>query len=124
ELYERVFKEEPVEDFVRGFVESLKSGERDALLVYRKALRKPLEEYTETTPPHVKAARLLPNPPGRTIAYVVTLAGPQPEGFRNSPIDYDHYLEKQVEPVADTLLTQLGTSLRAILGGERQMELF
>ena len=123
-LYERVFRGEPVEDFIRGFVESLKSGKRDSLLVYRKSLRKPLSEYTETTPPHVKAARLLPTAPGRRIAYVMTLAGPQPDGFQDSPIDYDHYIDKQVEPVADALLTQLGTTFRAVMGNERQMELF
>ena len=123
-LYERVFRGEPVEEFIRAFVESLKSGERNDLLVYHKSLRKPLDQYTETTPPHVKAARLLPKAPGRRIAYVMTLAGPQPEGFRDSPIDYQHYIEKQVEPVADALLTQLGTSFRAVMGDERQLDLF
>jgi DNA polymerase-2 len=124
ELYERVFRGEPVEEFIREFVESLKSGKRDALLVYHKSLRKPLDEYTETTPPHVKAARLLPTAPGRSISYLMTLEGPQPEGFVASPIDYNHYLEKQVEPIADALLTHLGTSFQAILGGERQLDLF
>jgi DNA polymerase-2 len=123
-LYERVFRGEPLEEFVREFVEALRAGQRDDLLVYHKSLRKPLSEYTETTPPHVKAARLLPSPPGRRVAYVMTLAGPQPEGFLDSPIDYDHYLEKQLEPVADTLLSHLGTSFAAMMGRERQMELF
>ncbi|PYQ10182.1 MAG: DNA polymerase II [Acidobacteria bacterium] len=123
-LYERVFRGEPVEDFIREFVERLRAGKCDELLVYRKSLRKPLDQYTETTPPHVKAARLLPKAPGRRIAYVMTLAGPQPERFLDSPIDYDHYIEKQLEPVADALLPQLGTSFRAVMGGERQMELF
>ena len=123
-LYERVFRGEPVEEFIRTFVGSLKSGERDSLLVYHKSLRKPLADYTETTPPHVKAARLLPTPPGRRIDYIMTLAGPQPVGFQDSPIDYDHYIEKQVEPVADALLTQLGTSFGAVMGSARQLELF
>jgi DNA polymerase II len=123
-LYERVFASEPVEDFVRDFVDRLRSGACDHLLVYRKALRKPLEQYTKTTPPHVKAARMLPKMTGRGIHYIMTTDGPQPEGFRESPIDYDHYVEKQLEPVADALLVHLGTSFRAILGGEKQMELF
>jgi DNA polymerase-2 len=123
-LYERVFSGEPVEEFVREYVERLKSGACDNLLVYRKALRKALDQYTETTPPHVKAARLLPKVTGRLIHYVMTKDGPQPEGFRESPIDYDHYVEKQLEPVADAVLVHLGTSFRAILGGERQMDLF
>jgi DNA polymerase-2 len=123
-LYERVFSGEPVEDFVREFVKRLKSGACDSLLVYRKALRKPLDQYVETTPPHVKAARKLPKVTGHLIHYLMTVDGPQPEGFRESPIDYNHYVEKQLEPVADAVLAHLGTSFRAILGGERQMDLF
>ena len=123
-LYERVFSGEPVEDFVREYVERLKSGGCDDLLVYRKVLRKPLDQYVETTPPHVKAARMLPKPAGRLVRYVMTVDGPQPAGFRESPFDYEHYVEKQLEPVADAVLAHLGTSFRAILGGERQMSLF
>jgi DNA polymerase-2 len=123
-LYERVFSEEPVEAYVRETVERLRSGACDGLLVYRKSLRKPLDQYTETTPPHVKAARLLPKITGRVIHYVMTVDGPQPEAYRESPIDYEHYVEKQLEPVADAVLGHLGTSFRAILGGERQMDLF
>ncbi|HEU5180241.1 MAG TPA: DNA polymerase II [Candidatus Polarisedimenticolia bacterium] len=123
-LFERVFRGEPVEEFVRAFVGSLKSGEQDELLVYRKSLRKPLDQYTETTPPHVKAARLLPAAPGRRIAYVMTLAGPQPDGHRDSPIDYEHYIAKQIGPVADALLSQLGSSFSAVMGEERQLDLF
>ena len=123
-LFERVFRGEPVEEYVRAFVGSLKSGEQDGLLIYRKSLRKPLDQYTETTPPHVKAARLLPTAPGRRIAYVMTLAGPQPEGHRDSPIDYDHYIAKQIGPVADALLSQLGSSFSAVMGEERQLDLF
>ena len=123
-LYERVFSGEPVEDFVREYVERLKSGGCDDLLVYRKVLRKPLDQYVETTPPHVKAARMLPKVTGRLVHYVMTVDGPQPAGFRESPFDYEHYVEKQLEPVADAVLAHLGASFRAILGGERQMDLF
>jgi DNA polymerase-2 len=123
-IYERVFSGEPVEEFIREFVSRLCAGECDDLLVYRKALRKPLAEYTETTPPHVKAARRLPAVSGRLISYVMTVNGPEPLEFRESPIDYDHYLEKQLEPVADALLSHLGTSFHAVLGGDRQLSLF
>ncbi len=123
-LYERVFSGEPVEDFIREFVARLRSGACDDLLVYRKALRKPLDQYTETTPPHVKAARRLPKFSGRLITYIVTLNGPEPAGYRQSPIDYDHYVEKQLEPIGDAVLSHLGTTFRAILEGERQLGLF
>ena len=123
-LYERVFQGQPVEDFIRAFVESLKAGQRDDLLVYRKSLRKPLEQYTQTTPPHVKAARLLSGSVPSRVSYVMTVSGPQPVELLSSPIDYDHYLEKQLGPIADALLSHLGTSFAAVLGGERQLDLF
>jgi len=72
----------------------------------------------------VKAARHLPKVSSRLISYVVTVNGPEPLGFRESPIDYDHYVEKQLEPVADAVLSHVGTSFRAILGGDRQLNLF
>jgi DNA polymerase elongation subunit (family B) len=42
----------------------------------------------------------------------------------SNTIDYDHYIEKQLAPVADALLSHLGTSFDAVLGGERQLDLF
>ena len=45
-------------DHVRDFVHSVRDGSRDGQLVYRKSLRKAPGDYTATTPPHVKAARL------------------------------------------------------------------
>src|SRR5204863_2732555 len=71
-LYERVFAGEAVEAFVRDFVRSVRSGERDAQLVYRKSLRKAAETYTATTPPHVKAARLEGTTGRGLVEYVMT----------------------------------------------------
>ena len=56
-LLERVFRDEPVEQFVRDFLADLRAGRFDSELAYRKAVRKDLDAYTKTTPPHVRAAR-------------------------------------------------------------------
>ena len=56
-LLERVFRDQPVEQFVRDFLADLRAGQFDAELAYRKAVRKDLDAYTKTTPPHVRAAR-------------------------------------------------------------------
>jgi DNA polymerase-2 len=40
----------------------------------------------------------------------MTLAGPEPLEARRSPIDYGHYLTRQLEPVADAILPFLGDS--------------
>ena len=108
ELLERVFHDQPVEEFVRGFVADLRAGRFDDELVYRKAIRKPLDVYTKTTPPHVKAARKQGDAGGRIVAYVMTRAGPEPVGELTAPPDYEHYVEHQLKPIADAVLRFLG----------------
>lgn len=123
QLLQRVFSGESVDAFVQGFLEELREGERDGDLVYRKALRKPLAEYGKTTPPHVKAARLLPGRPGRLISYVMTTEGPQPVGHVSAPLDYDHYVEKQVRPIAESILQHVGRTFDEFLGRPDQLGL-
>jgi DNA polymerase-2 len=108
ELLQLVFHDQPVEGFIRDFVAELRAGRFDAELAYRKAIRKPLEAYTKTTPPHVKAARKQAGAPGRIVTYVVTLAGPEAAGETTAPPDYDHYVTQQLRPIADALLHFLG----------------
>ena len=85
ELYERFFAGRAVDDYLSHTVEALRNGELDATLVYRKALRKDLEDYTAATPPHVAAARKLKSDPGTLIDYVITRNGPEPATERESP---------------------------------------
>ncbi len=119
----RVFEGEDVEVFIREFVRDLRAGRRDGDLVYRKALRKPIEEYGKTTPPHVKAARLMPGRPGRMIAYLMTTDGPQPLGNATAPLDYEHYVQKQLRPVAEAILVHVGKSFDEIAGTDSQLGL-
>jgi DNA polymerase II len=123
ELYARLFADEPVEHYLREVVARLRAGQLDHQLVYRKALRKAPESYTATTPPHVTVARATGRRRGR-IAYVVTTAGPQAAAEPHGPLDYDHYLDKQVGAVAEPVLTLIGLDLEEILGRTRQMRLF
>ncbi len=124
ELYERLFRGLPVEDYLREVIEELRGGRLDDLLVYRKALRKEPEEYTASTPPHVAAARRTGARSGELVTYVMTAAGPEPADGRSSPLDYEHYLEKQVRPVADPVLEILGLDFAELAGGARQLGLF
>jgi DNA polymerase-2 len=114
-LYARIFKGEPYQDYVRDYARRTTSGEFDELLVYRKRLRRPLEDYQRNVPPHVRAARIadefnrLEGRPmqyqkGGWIRYVITVAGPEPLEAQRSPIDYEHYLTRQLQPVADAIL--------------------
>ncbi|MFP5394196.1 MAG: DNA polymerase II, partial [Gammaproteobacteria bacterium] len=114
-LYQRIFKAEPYRDYVRDYVERTLAGEFDDLLVYRKRLRRSLDEYERNVPPQVRAARIaddvnrqqgrpLQYQNGGWIRYVMTVAGPEPLEALRSPIDYDHYVSKQLQPVADAIL--------------------
>ena len=98
----------------------LHAGALDDQLVYRKRLRRRLEDYRRNVPPHVQAARKLAAP-GRTIAYLITQAGPEPLAGRQAPIDYRHYEERQLRPVADGILHFLGTRFDEIV--QRQISL-
>ena len=124
ELYVRLFSDSPVEAYLRGVVADLRAGRLDDLLVYRKALRKELDAYTASTPPHVAAARKMKSKPGFVIAYVITENGPEPVEERRSPIDHEHYVQKQVRAVAEPVLTQLGLDFDQVVGDDAQMKLF
>jgi DNA polymerase-2 len=121
ELLERVFHDQPVEDFIRGFVAELRTGRWDSQLVYTKALRKSPESYTKTTPPHVKAARQMSDRDGRLISYVMTSAGPEPTADAKNPPDYDHYVEKQIRPIAEAVLLCMGSSWERVWSGQEDL---
>ena len=116
-LYSMVFNDEPVEDYIRETAAALQSGALDDKLVYRKRLRRKLSEYTRNVPPHVQAARKQAKP-GRWVSYLITVNGPEPSDECVSDIDYQHYLEKQLEPVADGILHFLDNSFERINGAQ------
>jgi DNA polymerase-2 len=124
ELYERLFSDRRVDEDLRGVVQGLRDGRLDDALVYRKALRKELDAYTASTPPHVAAARKMTARPGRVIDYVITTAGPEPASEHRSPIDHEHYVQKQIRPVAEPVLTLLGLEFDRVIGDDVQLSLF
>jgi DNA polymerase-2 len=124
ELYERLFRDRPLDVYLRRVVADVRAGAHDDQLVYRKALRRRLESYTATTPPHVAAARKMRERPGRVIAYVMTTSGPEPARERRSPLDREHYVQKQVRAVSEPILAVLGLDFDAVVGDERQLRLF
>lgn len=96
------------------WVDLVRGGKKDDDLVYRKALRKGVDSYTKSSPPHVRAARLLPHPRG-VISYMITVQGPQPLGYITASIDYEHYIDKQVKPIASNVAQVCGIDVnRAI----------
>ncbi|MEM1182842.1 MAG: DNA polymerase II [Acidobacteriota bacterium] len=124
ELYERLFRDGDVEAYLHRAVADVRAGVYDSELVYRKALRKKLSEYTATTPPHVAAARKMSSKPGRVIRYVMTAAGPEPADERRSRIDHEHYVQKQIRPVAEPVLAVLDLDFDRVIGDDAQLLLF
>jgi len=102
---------------VKNLIRNVRRGAYEKELLYTKRLRKPLGSYTKTSPPHVKAARLLPKP-SRIVKYYMTKEGPQPLGFVTAPIDYDHYVDKQILPIVQTLLPFAGIDVSAVIPPE------
>jgi DNA polymerase-2 len=132
QLYLRIFKQEPYQDYVRDYVERTLSGEFDDLLVYRRRLRRNLDDYQRNVPPHARAARMadefnqqqgrpLQYQNGGWITYVMTVAGPEPLETRRSAIDYDHYLTRQLQPVADAILPFLSDDFSALMTGQKEL---
>jgi len=126
ELFERFFKDLELINWIKDFVDRLKNGKLDNLLIYKKKLTKKAEEYTKITPPHIKAARL-EDPESRKnlreISYLITARGPIPVSMNPTDIDYNHYIEKQIKPLADGVLFTINMSFDEIIEG-RQLDLF
>jgi len=121
ELLMRVFTGKKVEEFISHFVKDLRKGKYDSLLVYKKSLRKPLKDYIKIQPPHVKAARKLKNFKGTVVRYVYSKEGVEPyEGF-NESYDYEHYIQKQIKPIADSVLVFLSLKFDELLSGQKSL---
>jgi DNA polymerase-2 len=124
ELYQRLFTDQAVDAYLSEVVRQVRNGDLDETLVYRKNLRKDAEQYTATTPPHVVAARKSTQPVGRLVSYMVTTAGPEPMDNLQHPIDREHYVLKQVKPVAEPVLETLGLDFEQVIGDSRQIDLY
>ncbi len=115
-------KEDEVKKFIKDYVKAIKEGKMDEKLVIRKSIRKELEMYTKTTPPHVKAARKLKQIASNIIEYYIAEDNePYPvELMKGRKIDYDYYIEKQIEPLADTVLSFYHTNFEDLMKGSSQ----
>ena len=129
ELYSLIFHRKPYQEYVRDYVRKTLAGEFDERLIYRKRLRRTLDDYQRNVPPHVRAARIADDyndqqgrprqyQNGGWIRYVITVVGPEPLEIRSAPIDYDHYISKQLQPVADAILPFVDDDFSTLIGGQ------
>ncbi len=114
-----------ITEYCRKVVEDLYAGALDARCVYTKALRRAVDEYSGSKPAHVKAAMQLdPDHRQGLVRYVQTKNGPEPVDRRSSDIDYDHYVQKQLRPIAGAFSDVLPIDLDALFGENQQLWLF
>ncbi|TVQ29548.1 MAG: DNA polymerase II, partial [Spirochaetaceae bacterium] len=106
-------------------VGGVRDGTLDDRLVYSRRLRKGVGAYTKSKPPHVQAAELLP-PEDRDgdIAYVITTAGPQPIAAMTAAIDHEHYVDRQIRPIAEPICEVAGVDPSALFEPTDQLSLF
>ncbi|KGA32251.1 DNA polymerase II [Pectobacterium brasiliense] len=133
QLYLLIFQQQPYQDWLRDYVDRTLNGDFDDLLIYRKRLRRRLDDYQRNVPPHARAAKIaddynrqqgrpLQYQNGGWISYVMTVNGPEPLETRHSPLDYQFYVERQLQPVADAILPFLHDDFATLVTG--QMGLF
>src|SRR3989338_7969772 len=120
ELLNLVFHKKDPSSYIKSFIKDLESGKIDSKLIYRKSIRKELEEYTKTTPPHVKAARQLETLDSNIIEYYITTEGPEPIQKLKHHLDYEHYIKKQIEPIAQQILSLLGKNFEDLAISSKQ----
>lgn len=129
ELYTRIFYRQPYREYIREYVHCIRSGQYDDRLVYRKRLRRKLTDYQKNVPPHVRAARTadeynlklqrpLQYQNGGWINYIITQAGPEPLEIITAKPDYEHYILKQIKPIADAILPFLQDDFDTLLTGQ------
>ncbi len=131
-LYDLIFSNQHWQTYITDIVQQLMAGQLDSQLVYSKRLRRPLADYQRTLPPHVRAARLadeihrqqgqpLQYQQGGMIEYVITLAGPQPLNGISAALDYNHYLTKQLTPIAEAILSFVGGDFDSLISGQNTL---
>ncbi len=127
ELLDKVFHNKEVADYIKNFVKDLESRKFDELLVYKKNMRKGINDYAVETP-HKKAAKKLLAEgkalESNIISYIMTEDGPEPLGHLKHKINYKHYIEKQIKPLADSILIFFSTDFETLIKGNKQVSLF
>ncbi len=129
ELYYRLFAKLDVVAYLTNVIADLQAGKLDKQLVFSKRLRRDIEDYTAKASPHVKAATLWCERSGNKgygkrgvkVDYVITTTGAQPIAFCQGTIDYQYYLDKQIAPISEPILSLLNTCFSHV--SSKQMSL-
>ena len=130
EIFKKLFdgrESEEIIDWIKIFIDQLWNGEFDFDIVYKKKISKDLEDYISNIPPHIRAAKMIKRKSGsyrlREVSYIYTRNGPVPIQLNPTDIDYQHYIDKQIGPLADGVLFLFRKNFRDVVQGN-QLSLF
>jgi DNA polymerase-2 len=101
ELLNRVFHDEAFDAWLLQTTKDLAAGKLDEELVYRKSKKE--------------------NDVKEELVLVMTGRGLEPVHETTAPIDYAHYLDKQIAPVCDVILPFLDTSFSRVAGAQTSL---
>ncbi|MFV7783899.1 DNA polymerase II [Shewanella marisflavi] len=129
EIYYRLFAKLDVVAYLKQIISELQQGMLDDKLIFSKRLRRDIVDYTAKSSPHVKAATIWCERSGEKehgkrgakISYLMTQNGAEPVQYRVGKIDYQYYLDKQIAPISDPILSILNTSFNNLV--DKQMTL-
>ncbi len=121
-LYERMFNQRDISVYLASVFEQLLDGQLDDDLVFRKRMRRNIEDYTAKSSPHVKVAQQLCDTTGNAafgkrgaqIDYLITVNGPESVEYRTSKIDYQYYIDKQIGPIAEPVFSLMKLNYMSI----------
>ena len=115
-LFSSHFEIQQLHDIINSYTQKLYNGEFDRKLVYRKRLGQHLSDYIKNIPPHVQAVKKhkASHPEfeikrGQVIEYVYAITGAELYTGKNT-LNYPLYIQRQLEPVAQMILSALNTS--------------
>ncbi len=131
-LFKLVFHQQDPTELIKTTVAATLAGHRDDDLIYTKQLRRQLDHYVKNVPPQVRAARMADEQNlalGKSlkyqnkgwVSYLITVGGPEPIEYAQSAIDYQHYIDKQIKPIADGVLPFIGLDFEALLSNQGEL---
>ncbi len=131
-LFAMVFAEQDPTEYIANTVQQTLEGKLDDKLSYTKQLRKRLSDYTKNVPPQVRAAKIADERNqaiGKTlkyqnkgwITYLITVNGPEPVEYQESRVDHQHYVDKQLKPIADGVLPFIDLDFETIVSNQGEL---
>ena len=130
EIFKKLFNGEEAQeiiDWIKSYVSQLRKGDFDSDVIYKKKISKNLNEYTKNIPPHIQAAKMIKRKDTdfrlREVSYVYTKKGPVPVQLHPIDINYEHYIDKQIAPLANGVLFVFKRNFNDVIQGN-QLSLF